>query len=292
MSPGSIGASGARLDRGSGSTPRRDDHRTLRLVALGAGLDVGVVLEAEMDDLALGRRHRLEDELAMRALDLLRGPFGYRIERDLTAVAVALGIDDDLAASVRVTVDHYRGEVLQRVERLAVTADQQAEVGPGDVGHDGIAGLRHLDIDVKSHARSDPSDEVVEPLQSLVGGDDVAADRFGRSRQHARLDARLRSAHAQQAALAALVDDHELDVVLAHIGHHLAELLERLLLGCLDGDRAGHGGKLGLVGLLVRRWAYALVHRSLHSVDWGACRSTASRPCPSVPRRAASAPVG
>src|ERR1019366_10657662 len=105
MSPGSIGASGARLDRGSGSTPRRDDHRALRLVTLGAGLDVGVVLEVEMDDLAFGRRHRLEDEFAVRALALLRSPFGHRLERDLAAVAVALGIDDDLAASVRVTVD-------------------------------------------------------------------------------------------------------------------------------------------------------------------------------------------
>ena len=106
-----------------------------------------------MDDLALGGGHGLEDELAVRALDLLRGPLGHRLERDLAAVAVALGVDDDLAAGVRVAVDDDRGQVLQRVERLAVAADQQAKVVSGDVGHHGVAGLRDLDVDVEAHAR-------------------------------------------------------------------------------------------------------------------------------------------
>ena len=50
-------------------------------------------------------------------------------------------------------VDHDRGEVLQRVEGLAVPADQQAEVVSGDVGHHGVARLRDLDVDVEAHPR-------------------------------------------------------------------------------------------------------------------------------------------
>ena len=49
-------------------------------------------------------------------------------------------------------VDEDGGEVLQRVEGLAVPADQQAEVVAGDVGHDGLAGSRDFDFDLEAIA--------------------------------------------------------------------------------------------------------------------------------------------
>ena len=65
--------------RVSGDVPGRDDHGAEGLVALRDRLDARMVLEVQVDDLALGGRHGLERDGVALARDLLRRAVGQRL---------------------------------------------------------------------------------------------------------------------------------------------------------------------------------------------------------------------
>ena len=58
--------------------------------------DAGDVLEAQVDDLALDRRHRLELLALARVAHLVGDPQGERLERRLPSGAVTRSVDDDV----------------------------------------------------------------------------------------------------------------------------------------------------------------------------------------------------
>ena len=115
--------------------PRRvtsadDDDVAVRLVALARRLDARRLLQAQVDDLALDRASSARARPARRS----RAPARRCRTASASSVraaplAVARRVDDDLLAVLGVTSPDDRvREVLDRVDRLAVPADQQPEV--------------------------------------------------------------------------------------------------------------------------------------------------------------------
>ncbi len=83
-----------------------------------------------MDDLALGGAHRVQRDRAAGVDGLLGGLVGLALQRQLAALAIAGGVDDDAQARGRRMVAR-RGlerQVLDGVDRLPVAADEQPEV--------------------------------------------------------------------------------------------------------------------------------------------------------------------
>ena len=129
-----------------------------------------------MHDLPLDRGHRLElDPLPGRGR-LLGHPHGERVERRLPAVAVAGRIDDHRLALVVAAAEEDRvREVLDRVDRLAVPADQHAEVVA--LADDADLLLALLDLD-----RALDADLVRDPLDDLAQAGGVLALALARRR--------------------------------------------------------------------------------------------------------------
>ena len=127
----------------------------------------GDVLQAQVDDLALDGRHRLELDRAAGLHDALGGAHGERVERRLAPVAVAGRVDDDrLAGSAAVAVDDRVREVLERVDRLAVLADQEAEVAARAGGDDRLVVL----VDLDAAADAERGREALEQLAARGRG--------------------------------------------------------------------------------------------------------------------------
>ena len=81
----------------SSQSLRNDDDVAVRLRALGGRPDARDVLEAQVDDLALDRRHRLELLRLARLEHPLGDPVRERLERRLPPGAVAGRVDDDVS---------------------------------------------------------------------------------------------------------------------------------------------------------------------------------------------------
>ena len=82
-----------------------------------------------MHDLPFDRGHRIERDGLGVPCSALRGADREGFERCASPCAIARRIDDDLLAVVGMTAEHDRiRQVLDRVDRLAVAADQHAEV--------------------------------------------------------------------------------------------------------------------------------------------------------------------
>src|SRR5665648_55470 len=239
----------------------RDDHRPERFVALRVGLDARMILEVQMDHLALGGRHGREGDGGALPHDLLRRALGQRRERDLAALAIALGVDDHLAPLATVAVDDDGGDELQGVDGGAVSPDEEAEIVAADVGLQRLADLAGADMSLDAHELHGGLHELA---QHLGVGREVAGDAFAR-RPQARLDTGFALAAPEEAALAALAHDDEVDVGLVDVGDDLAELVQRLALGLLDGGRAGDGRELRVVVFAVvdRLKVVRLCHRFL-----------------------------
>src|SRR5450759_1844693 len=264
----SIDSSGLLLDEGyaqpsAGRPFGRDDHRPERFVALRVGLDARMILEVQMDHLALGRRHGREGDDGALPHDLLRRALGQRRERDLAALAIALGVDDHLAPLATVAVDDDGGDELQGVNGGAVPPDEEAEIVAADVGLQRLADLAGADMSLDAHEFHGGLHELA---QHLGAGREVAGDAFAR-RPQARLDTGFALAAPEEAALAALFHDDEVDVGLVDVGDDLAELIQRLALGLLDGGRAGDGRELRVVVFAVVEMlnVFRLCHRCLRS---------------------------
>src|SRR5688500_17611113 len=130
VSPGvATTAASQRSSRSDSEVPREDHDEPIRLRPLARRLDLGIVLELLVDDLPLDRGHRLELDPLPRGRGLLGHSQRERVERGLAAVAVAGRVDHDRHALVIAAPKEDRvREVLDRVDRLAVAADQHPEV--------------------------------------------------------------------------------------------------------------------------------------------------------------------
>src|SRR5450756_2273399 len=190
-----------------------------------------MILEVQMDDLALGRRHGLEGDGGALPRDFLRRALGQRRERALAALAIAHGVDDHLAPVATVAVDDDAGDVLQGVDGGAVSTDEEAQIVAADVGLERLADLAGVAVRLDAHELDGGLHELAERLGA---GREVAGDAFAR-RPQARLDPGFALAAPEEAALAALSHDDEVDIGLVDVGENLAELVQRLALGLLDG---------------------------------------------------------
>src|SRR5918994_3605155 len=145
------------------SSLTRDDDESVGLDTLARGLHARKLLQPQVDDLALDRRHRLQlgAPLLQRTL---RGPNGHRLERGASPIAIAGRIDDDVLRTFgpAASRDGVR-EVLDRVDRLPVLADQQAELRAAADDVDRLLVLPH--VDPTSHA--DPLGDTLHELTRL-----------------------------------------------------------------------------------------------------------------------------
>ena len=109
---------------------RGDDEVPVGLVALGVRLDVVAVLEVLVHDLALGRAHGVQRHRPAGAAARVGGLVGLAVQHLLAALAVARGVDGHPHGLVAagVAVGDLEREVLDGVDRLAVAADEQAQV--------------------------------------------------------------------------------------------------------------------------------------------------------------------
>src|SRR5439155_1367101 len=119
---------------------------------------------------ALAGAHRLQCNAVAGTERLLRAVHGERLDRAATPVAIARRVDDDLLAGVLVLPQDRVRERLHRIDRLAVAADQQAEVRGGADRRDRVG--RFLDLDAAARAGA-------ATLPSLFGAGGVRELRFG-----------------------------------------------------------------------------------------------------------------
>ena len=159
----------------------------------------------------------------------LRGPQRERVEGRLAAGPVAGGVDDDLlpVVGLRARDDRVR-EVLDRVDRLAVLADEQPEVAARCTWRrprpsSSCTSIRH-GTPSPSTIRSSTSRASVGDRSLRVGAPATGATPS--SRRDARDHARRRVADSEQPALA-LGDDLELDRRLVEPGMQPLELAQR-----------------------------------------------------------------
>src|SRR5712692_3880235 len=84
-----------------------DDHAPLRLLADASARHVGVSLEREVDGPALERLHGVEGDRVARHLHLARRAHRDLAHRVLSALPVALHVDDDPLALSQEPPDHH-----------------------------------------------------------------------------------------------------------------------------------------------------------------------------------------
>ena len=86
------------------------------------------------------------------------------MQRRVAALAITLGVDDDLPASPALAIDRDGGQVLQGIDGLTVPADEKAEVVAADLGHSRVGGLGHRDRGREAHQLDRVFDEDFEIL--------------------------------------------------------------------------------------------------------------------------------
>ena len=123
-----------------------------------------------MDDLALVAAHRLEVDLLADAARLVREMSREADERLLAAGAVVLHVEDDARkARLRDFVHDEVREVLERVERRTVLADEDAEVLPVHVEDRARGRIRAVQRDGESHRGKDLAEEALCCCRHLIG---------------------------------------------------------------------------------------------------------------------------
>src|ERR671924_1680399 len=223
-------------------TSREDDDEAIGLGPLARRLNAVGVLELEMDDLPLDRGHRLERNALAAAKHIIGRPPRHGAERGLPASSIP-GCVDDRRLPRHVPREDRVHEVLDRVDRLAMTADQQPEVTAGARGDDGIVELVDVDAARDPHSERDPRDELAHERcdialvgpRRLLHDHTVALDGGD--------DARRRIADSEQAALA-LGDDLEPNRALVETRAQALELAQRRPLRLADGLAGGLDAEL------------------------------------------------
>ena len=136
-----------------------------------------MILQRGMDHMALIGVHRLERDVPAVAGDLACDLLGQALQRLLALEAVALGVNVDAHALVLAAVDGIVGQMLDRVERLAPAADEDAEVLAHEVDQIGIiAGVDGVRHGIGAHVLEKALDEDLNALlpgARLCGGIDL-----------------------------------------------------------------------------------------------------------------------
>ena len=185
-----------------------------------------------MDDLALDRGHRIELHRFAVLDGPLRRPHRERFQRRLPPRAISRRVDDDLFPGVEMTAERDRvREVLNRVDRLAVAADQHAQVGTGDGERDQLVLLTRVDPARNPDRRGDPLDELAH-----LSRERALLARLGSSHvvRHRRHHPRRRVTDPEQSPLP-LGEHLEPHRRLVQAGLHLLELPEGGPLRLPDG---------------------------------------------------------
>ena len=141
----------------------------VRLLALAVRLDAVTITKVFVHDPALAGAHRLERDGAILAQRLVGGVVRHAHERLATALAVPARVDDHAACgAVPLAVDHARGKVLDRVDRLPVMADEEAQVVAVDRAGDRLTIVGDLDVAVEVERIDDPLEEVGDDILRCV----------------------------------------------------------------------------------------------------------------------------
>src|SRR6185437_6802649 len=213
----------------------KDDDVAIRLRPLARGGDARDVLEPLVHDLPLDRRHRVERHALARRRPL-GSPEGDPLERDAAPLAVAGGVDGDRLSLATAEEDRV-AQVLERVDRLAVLADQESEIAAGARDENLLVPFVRLGHGADPDRGHDALDQLAHPLLELGL---VVAWRPDRRRARSARgdDTGRRVADAEQAALA-LGDHLEADARLVEPGHGELEVAQRLPLRLADGLARG-----------------------------------------------------
>ncbi len=131
--------------------------------------------EREVDDATVPSGHRLErDDLA-----LVDGALGLteseRLEVRVVPVAVVSRVHDDVPSPVRVTVEDFVQQELERVERLPLLADDAPGVFAGHVEHDALVVLADVHVGVELHQLEHLVEELGRFVRFAVSGGSVGA---------------------------------------------------------------------------------------------------------------------
>jgi len=110
-------------------------------------------------------------------------------------------------------------EVLNRVDRLTVLADQESEVATGARHRDDAVAFRRGDGHVRIDRRGDAVDELARGVRGFALGSRAFHNGLGNARDHPRR----RASDSEQTALA-FGEDLEAHVVAVEPGNELLEL--------------------------------------------------------------------
>src|SRR5947209_6394086 len=117
-----------------------------------------------MDDPPLGSAHRLELDRPPKAQSVVRGLIGGPPKRRFAALAIASRINHHHLPIAEATERSARSEVLQRVNRRAMLADQQPEILAADDRTDLLVALAHLDGRRQAKGASNALDHLPDTL--------------------------------------------------------------------------------------------------------------------------------
>src|SRR4051794_9863822 len=125
----------------------------LGLVALAVRLDPAALAQVLVDELALAGRHRVERHRPPVALGVHGGLVGLLLEGLAATGAVALRVDHDAPARrLHVGEQDPLRQVLHRVDRLPVAADEEPEVVALERRGHRLLGRLEVDVGSKAHA--------------------------------------------------------------------------------------------------------------------------------------------
>ena len=121
---------------------------TIHILALTPGGSAVDLLNSRMDDAALIGIHRLQGALSAGLSRFDRQSSAERFERLFTLFAIIAGVDDHSLIGAVNTVGDQACQRLQRVEGIAASADDEADVLALDIDGDDIIILGGSDGDI------------------------------------------------------------------------------------------------------------------------------------------------
>ncbi len=124
---------------------RRYDQPPLGLLTLAVCLDVVPALEVLVNYLALERAHRLERHRTTIVDRRLRSLIRRSPERDGAALAITSSVNHHTQGFSGAAECNPVGQVLDRVDRLAVMADQESEILADKLSRETFGVLAELD---------------------------------------------------------------------------------------------------------------------------------------------------
>ena len=157
---------------------RTDDNAAIGLAAARFRHDLGMILQYEVHDLALGAGHGLQRDRTSRRNRILGGALGRIPQHGFAAPAVILRINDDRCGVLLATQDDCVDQVLDGIDGVPVFADQEAEIIALDRGDKPALTLTDMNGGVEANATADRLQQLADPVgRGTAGG----GQRGGRS---------------------------------------------------------------------------------------------------------------